>query len=90
MGNRALARGPAARRDAYRELCRTGPDEETLEDIRLATNGGFVLGNRRFQEEVARMLGRRVTRGKPGRPSVRSRVDERQRDLFGSTARARD
>ena len=64
----ALARSPAARREAYRALCRAALDAETLEAIRLATNGGFVLGSRRFQEEIARALGRRVTRGKPGRP----------------------
>jgi putative transposase len=41
---------------------------ETIEAIRHATNGGFVLGNQRFEEAIARALGRRVTRGKPGRP----------------------
>jgi len=86
----ALAHEPAARREAYRELCRAGLDEETLEEIRLATNGGFVLGRRRFQDQVARTLGRRVTRGKPGRPSARPKeAPERQRDLFGG-ARQRD
>jgi putative transposase len=43
-------------------------DEIVVNDIRLATNGGFVLGRARFAEEIARMLGRRVARGKPGRP----------------------
>jgi putative transposase len=64
----ALGRGPAARREAYRALCRDGLELETMEAIRRATNGGFVLGNRRFEEAVARALGRRVIRGKPGRP----------------------
>ena len=60
--------GPATRREAYRALCREGLDVETIEAIRHATNGGFVLGNQRFEEAIARALGRRVTRGKPGRP----------------------
>ena len=64
----ALGRGPATRREAYRALCRDGLDVETIEAIRHATNGGFVLGNQRFEEAIARALGRRVTRGKPGRP----------------------
>ena len=34
-----------------------------------ATNGNFVLGNIYFQEEIEKMLGWRVTRGKAGRPS---------------------
>jgi putative transposase len=66
----ALAGDPAARRGAYRALCRAGLDAQTLDEIRLAANGGFVLGNRLFQDEVARRLGRRVTRGKPGRPAT--------------------
>ena len=31
-----------------------------------------VLGNRRFEVEVGRMLDRRVTRGKAGRPTMKS------------------
>jgi putative transposase len=58
----------AARQAAYRELVRSGLDDDTLDEIRLATNGGFVLGNPRFQEAVADALKRRVTRGRPGRP----------------------
>ncbi|MBI3707516.1 MAG: hypothetical protein HY246_07550 [Proteobacteria bacterium] len=50
--------------------CRVGLDAPTLDAIRLATNGGFVLGNRRFQDEAVRRLGRRVARGKPGRPAT--------------------
>ncbi|MGH8628825.1 MAG: hypothetical protein ACREYC_27400 [Gammaproteobacteria bacterium] len=43
-------------------------DPEVLRDIRAATNGNYALGSRRFQAEVAAMLGRRVTRGHAGRP----------------------
>lgn len=61
----ALGRSDQARRDAYRRLV---VDAATVDEIRAATNGGFVLGSTRFQEEIARMLGRRVVRGRPGRP----------------------
>jgi putative transposase len=65
---RALGRTVAARQAAYRELVRSGLDDDTLDEIRLATNGGFVLGNPRFQQAIADALKRRVTRGRPGRP----------------------
>jgi putative transposase len=32
-----------------------------VDQIRQATNGIFPLGNSRFKEEIAAMLGRRVT-----------------------------
>jgi putative transposase len=65
---RGLGRSADARREAYRALFQAPLDEIVVNDIRLATNGGFVLGRTRFAEEVARVLGRRVARGKPGRP----------------------
>ncbi len=43
-------------------------DDDVDDQIREATNGNFVLGNTRFQEEIARALGRQVTKGKAGRP----------------------
>jgi putative transposase len=65
----ALGRDPAERCAAYRALCRQGLDAATLAAIRSATNGGFVLGAARFAEDIAGALGRRVTRGKAGRPA---------------------
>lgn len=59
---------PSERRQAYRELFRYELDPGLVDEIRSATNGNYVLGTERFQEEVERMLRRRVTRGKPGRP----------------------
>jgi len=56
------------RRAAYRELFRHELGEGIVDQIRQATNGGFALGNLHFKEEIATMLGRRVTPGKPGRP----------------------
>jgi len=43
-------------------------ENSVVSEIRLATNGGFVLGNARFAAALARILRRRVLRGKPGRP----------------------
>lgn len=52
----------------YRGLFSSNTEVEVDNDIRLATNGNYVLGNKRFQEEIAQMVGRRVTKGKAGRP----------------------
>lgn len=65
---RALGGNEAGRRLAYRALFKTDRDPEVLSDIRAATNGNYALGSQRFQDQVAAMLGRRVTYGKAGRP----------------------
>jgi putative transposase len=65
---RRLGRSSDARREAYRALFHAAADEIAVEGIRQATNGGFVLGSARFANQIARVLGRRVERGKPGRP----------------------
>lgn len=64
----ALGRSEAARREAYRLLFRSELDPETVDEIRLATNGNFALGEERFRDEIAVMLGRKASRGRPGRP----------------------
>ena len=65
---RRLGRSAEARREVYRALFDAMPEQIIVNEIRQATNGGFVLGSARFAQEVAGMLGRRVARGKPGRP----------------------
>ncbi|MGA7806699.1 hypothetical protein [Bradyrhizobium sp.] len=51
---------------AYRALFREALD---VNQIRAATNGGFMLRAARFQQQIAAMLGRRVTTGQgAGRP----------------------
>jgi putative transposase len=70
----ALGGDATARAASYCALCRAGLDPAIVDEIRLATNGGFVLGNARFQGEIGRMLGRRVVRGKPGRPAKRAEM----------------
>jgi len=56
------------RRKAYRGLFKAHLDVAIDDQIRSATNGNYVLGNKRFQEQIANALGRRVTKGKAGRP----------------------
>jgi putative transposase len=53
---------------AYRELFRFELEPGLVDQIRQATNGNNALGDGRFVAELEQMLGRRVTRGKPGRP----------------------
>ena len=65
---RALGQDAASRQAAYRELFRYELDPGLVDEIRKATNGNFALGNARFAEQIAAELGRRVVRGKAGRP----------------------
>jgi putative transposase len=57
-----------AREVAYRELFRYELEPGEIDKIRQSANGNFALGNKRFEEEISEMLGRRVSRGKAGRP----------------------
>ncbi len=63
-----IDRNDLGRRKAYRGLFKAHVDEGLEDQIREATNGNYVLGNTRFREEIAQVLGRRVMRGKAGRP----------------------
>jgi putative transposase len=80
---RRLGRGDTERREAYRALFRAHVDEALPDEIRDATNGNFVLGDPRFQNQIAQALGRRVARGKAGRPVKQEDVgDERPSGLL--------
>jgi putative transposase len=78
----SLAADEQGRQAAYRELFRYQLDPGLVDEIREATNGNYVLGSSRFQEEVAKALGRRVVRGRSGRP--KKQVDADAGDLFGT------
>ena len=65
---RALGVDEGARQAACRELFRYPLDPGLVEEIREATNGNYALGTSRFHDQVARALGRRVSRGRSGRP----------------------
>ena len=43
--------------------------------IRTATKGAYVLGNQGFQEQIARASGKRITKGKAGRPKETEALD---------------
>lgn len=62
------------RRSAYRALLEEQLDGRLADEIRAATNGGFALGNESFQQEIGLALGRRASRGNPGRPVAEDRV----------------
>lgn len=63
-----LAKADEVRYEIYRDLFKAHVDQPMDDAIRKATNGNFVLGNARFQEQIAEALQRRVTPGKDGRP----------------------
>lgn len=67
-----LGRSLEDRKKNYRSLFKAHIDSEEVNNIRKATNGNYVLGNERFQAEIASMLKSRVVPGKPGRPGSRS------------------
>lgn len=54
-----------------------------MDAIREATKGGYAVGSTPFQAQIEGVVGRRVTRGKAGRP-VRQDVAPAagQQDLF--------
>lgn len=64
----SLGRSPEERHAAYAGLFESRIDPQQLDEIRLAANGGFALGSTSFRAQIAAMLGRRVERGRPGRP----------------------
>jgi putative transposase len=79
----ALGSTDHARAGAYRALFSAAVDPAELSEIRSAANGGFALGNSRFKNEIAAMLGRRVERGTPGRPKTDQGSDPESSRLPG-------
>jgi len=71
---------PEQRQSAYRTLFSDLLSEDLLMRLRDSVNGGYVLGNDRFEREIAAMLGRRTWKGSPGRPRKRA-PDDRQAEL---------
>lgn len=77
-----IAREAQAPQQMYLALFRAHLDEETVTEIRQATNGNFLLGDNRFQVEIERALKGRVTRGKAGRPRASKTDNAWQDELF--------
>jgi len=56
----ALGRTGRDRQEAYRALVGHALPDETIDEIRDATNRGWALGTQRFRDEVAALLSRRT------------------------------
>ncbi|HEX7054420.1 MAG TPA: transposase [Burkholderiales bacterium] len=78
-----LGRSAEERRAAYRDTLGSLGVEARFDEIRQATNAGYVAGDAGFKSAMARMVGRRVQAGTPGRPSVRAR-EQANGELFPS------
>ena len=63
-----LGKSDDERQRIYKELFRNDLEPGLVDRIRKATNGNFVLGNDRLQDEMAQTLGCRVTPGMSSRP----------------------
>lgn len=56
----ALGESPVSRQAAYRQLFNTPESEDSLREIREATNKAWVLGSERFKQDIQDALNRRV------------------------------
>ncbi len=56
----SLAQTPKGRQDAYQALFKDHIPELTLDEIRVATNKSWVLGNTRFKQQIERQLGHAI------------------------------
>ncbi|HSU65176.1 MAG TPA: hypothetical protein VLJ12_15050, partial [Burkholderiales bacterium] len=69
------------RQKVYAALFGSADDNEQLEETRTATNGGYALGDELFRRTMAQALGRRVEKGRPGRPSGDTPPGDAQEEL---------
>ncbi len=79
----ALGPDAAARQAAYRQLFRRRIGETTLDEIRAATNKGWVLGTERFRKAVEEVLDR-PTAPRPKGGDRRSKAYRESIRRFGS------
>lgn len=66
----------SVRQTAYRALFAAQLEPEDITALRNATKGNYVLGDNRFQSEIAEILKRRVVPGMGGRPT-KSRISDK-------------
>jgi putative transposase len=69
------------RQQVYAELFGSYADAELVDELRSATNGGYAFGDDQFRAAMTRALGRRVERGRPGRPPRGTENGESQEEL---------
>ena len=65
-----LGHTPNERQCAYRALLSAHVEGQMIEDIRDSLNKGLILGNDRFKDHVAELVGRRVNPAVMGRPRI--------------------
>jgi putative transposase len=75
-----LGNDATARQIAYKKLFCSKLESSLLNEIRQATNGGYVLGSDKFKREIALAIGRRTWRGVAGRPQ-KAHLEEGQGTL---------
>ena len=63
-----IAGNRESRLAGYRDLFRYHLDPGLVDEIREATNGNYALGSDRFKSQIESAIGRRVERGRSGRP----------------------
>jgi putative transposase len=63
-----LADGHEARPSGYRGRVADALPQDMPSSRRDVTNSGFIPGSRRFQQQIAKMVGRRTWTGTSGRP----------------------
>jgi REP-associated tyrosine transposase len=74
-----LGRTVDERQAVYRDTLGSFGADARFDEIRQATQAGYVVGDSGFKNAMARIVGRRVQAGSPGRPAGRAR-QERGRD----------
>ena len=80
-----LGRTMEERRLSYIQFVASTANE--FDEIRSATNGGYALGDESFRRRMAHALGRRVEKGRPGRPARTTQGDDAQGELSLQTPR---
>ncbi|WP_081087038.1 transposase [Pseudomonas palleroniana] len=65
---RELGSSAVQRAESYRYLFKDRLSAGSIEQIRSATNGNYVLGDQKFAAEIEQALGKRVSKGVSGRP----------------------
>lgn len=78
---RCLGRSARERQESYRALFRERLQDDFVEALRNATNGGWALGDEDFKRRIAKGARRRAEPRPKGRPAMK-RLDKRQLDLL--------
>ena len=79
-----LGRRPDEQRALYRDSFGTLDEDARFEELREATNAGYVVGDASFKKAMARIVGRRVQAGSPGRPRGAANEEAAHAELFPS------